>query len=498
MAEYDNSNRLKGYSYAEPEIQQFVKDFSKLILNEALIPQTDPNTKVLNFRQPLDLQKFLDLEIYEEPVPREKLLELGRKVIDGSIVPGHPRFLNQLYTGVDPYSLFGAWLTEVLNCNVHTYEVSPAMVTLENYIFKKISSLIGYPDGEGIFCPGSSFSNLIAIHLARFRHNPTLKEKGLFSCEPMVILKSEDAHYSVEKGANFLGFGTESVVKVKSDDRGRVIPEDLEIKIQQCKQKKCAPIMFMASCGTTVLGSFDDLESVADICKRYNVWMHVDAAWGGGVMLSDKLKYLTKGIERSDSVAWNIHKMSGAGIQCSAFVVKEKGFLEKCNAYRAEYLFQPDKIYDTSFDIGDRTIQCGRKNDVLKLWLMWKGRGDKAMGARIEKAFDLAAYLTEKLKSTEGFRLVLPEFQCTNISFWYIPPRLRGKQETTEWWEEVGKVAPAIKGRMMLKGSIMISYQPLSSKGLVNFFRVIIANPVCERSDMDFIVDEIINLGQDL
>ncbi|CAC5386631.1 CSAD [Mytilus coruscus] len=382
-----------GYSYAEPEIQQFVKDFSKLILNDALIPQTDPNTKVLNFKQPLDLQKFLDLEIYEEPIPREKLLELGKKVIDGSIVPGHPYFLNTMYTAIDPYSLFGAWLTEALNCNVHTYEVSPVMVTLENYIFKKISSVIGYPDGEGIFCPG------IDILLAN---------------------------------------------------------------------KQCAPIMFMATCGTTVLGSYDDLEAVADICQRHNVWMHADGAWGGGVMLSDKLKHLTKGIERSDSVAWNIHKMGGAGIQCSVFVVKEKGFLEKCNAYRAEYLFQPDKIYDTSFDIGDRTIQCGRKNDVLKLWLMWKGRGDKAMAARVEKAFENAAYLTEKLKLTEGFRLVLPE------------------------------VAPTIKARMMLKGSIMISYQPLSTKGLVNFFRVIVGNPVCEKSDMDFIVDEIIRLAEDV
>ncbi|XP_063403617.1 cysteine sulfinic acid decarboxylase-like [Mytilus trossulus] len=498
MAESDNSNCLKGYSYAEPEIQQFVKDFSKLILEDALIPQTDPNTKVLNFKQPLDLQKFLDLEILEEPIPREKLLELGKKVIDGSIVPGHPHFFNTMYTAIDPYSLFGAWLTEALNCNVHTYEVSPVMVTLENYIFKKISSVIGYPDGEGIFCPGSSFSNLTAIHLARFRYNSTLKQKGMFNCEPMTIMKSEDAHYSIEKGASFLGFGTDNVVTIKTDDRGKIIPADLENKIRQCKQNKCAPIMFMATCGTTVLGSYDDLEAVADICQRHNVWMHADGAWGGGVMLSDKLKHLTKGIERSDSVAWNIHKMGGAGIQCSVFVVKEKGFLEKCNAYRAEYLFQPDKIYDTSYDIGDRTIQCGRKNDVLKLWLMWKGRGDKAMAARIEKAFENATYLTEKLKSTEGFRLVLPEFQCTNISFWYIPPRLRGQHETAEWWKKVGKVAPDIKSRMMIKGSIMISYQPLSTKGWVNFFRVIVGNPVCERSDMDFIVDEIIRLAENV
>lgn len=486
------------YSYADPKIQQFVKDFSKLIQDAALFPQTDPNTKVIDFKQPVDLQQFLDLEIDKEPVSHEKLLELGKKVIDSSVVSGHPHFFNQLYTGIDPYSLFGAWLTEVLNCNVHTFEVSPAIVILENYMFKKLSSIIGYPNGEGIFCPGGSFCNIMAIHLARTRHNPELKQKGLFGSQPLIVMTSDEAHYSIAKGANFLGFGSDSVVKVKTDERGIVSPQDLENKIQQCKQNKNVPIMFMATCATTVIGAYDDLEAVADICQRHNVWMHVDAAWGGGVMLSKKHKHLMKGVERSDSVAWNLHKMTGAGIQCSAFVVKDKGFLEYCNAFKAEYLFQPDKLYDTSFDIGDRTIQCGRRNDVLKLWLMWKGRGDNGMEARVDKAFENAGYLTEKLKSTEGFRMVIPEFQCTNISFWYIPPRLRGKEETPEWWAEVHKIAPKIKERMTLKGSMLIGFNPLSTKGWVNFFRVIVGNPLCEKSDMHFIVEEIRRLGEDL
>lgn len=486
------------YSYAEPEIQQFVKDFTKLIQDAALIPQTNENTKVIDFKQPLELHKFLDIEIDKDPVSRDKLLELGKKVIDSSVVSGHPHFFNQLYTGIDPYALFGAWLTEVINCNVHTYEVSPAIVTLENYIFKKLSSIIGYRNGEGIFCPGGSFCNIMVIHLARLRSNPSLKHRGLFGSQPLVVMTSEEAHYSVSKGANFLGLGTDNVVKVKTDDRGRVIPEDLENKIQECKRNNTIPFMFMATCGTTVLGAYDDLQRVADVCQRHNVWMHVDAAWGGGVLLSEKHRYLMKGVERSDSLAWNLHKMSGAGIQCSALVIKEKGLLDACNGCKAEYLFQPDKLYDTSFDIGDRTIQCGRRNDVLKLWLMWKGRGDSGMASRIDKAFENAGYLTEKLKSSNGFRLVIPEFQCTNISFWYIPPRLQGKEETPEWWQEIGKIAPQIKARMMLKGSLMISYQPLSTKGLVNFFRVIVGNPLCQKSDMDFIVEEIQRLGEDL
>lgn len=107
--------------------------------------------------------------------------------------------------------------------------------------------------------------------------------------------------------------------------------------------------------------------------------------------------------------------------------------LLECNSNKSSYLFQSDKFYDAEYDIGDKTFVCGRKNDALKLWLTWKGRGKADLTAAVEKAFDMAEYLAELLRDREGFQLVLPKVQCTNVCFWYIPPSMRG---TVDWKSE--------------------------------------------------------------
>ncbi|KAK3597058.1 hypothetical protein CHS0354_022061 [Potamilus streckersoni] len=445
--------------YEDPRIRHFLDNIHSLIIDEALVRGSSRETKVVEFAHPHELHEKLNLSIGDSPESDEKLLDAVRDVIRYSVKTSHPRFFNQLYSGLDPYSLAGSWVTEALNTNMHTFEVAPAFIVLEKYMIQMLCGIIGYKDGNGLFGPGGSFLNFLAINLARYHSNPDVKWSGLFGGKRMMLYASEEAHYSITKGAVFLGFGMDSVVRVKTDKNGRMCPKDLEEKIEADKQA---------------------------------------AAWGGGALLSAKYKHLMTGVERSDSVAWNFHKMSGVPLQCSAFLVQEKDILEKCNKVNAEYLFQPDKFYDVSYDIGDKTVQCGRKADVLKLWFMWKANGNKVLGERVDDAWRKAKYLADKLCKTDRFRLVIPEFQCTNVCFWYIPPCLQGKEETPEWWSKVGKVAPLIKEGMIKEGSMMIGYQPLSNKGYVNFFRIIIENPWCSYADLDFVMEEIDRLGKNL
>ena len=114
----------------------------------------------------------------------------------------------------------------------------------------------------------------------------------------MVIFTSEDSHYSVQKLAAFMGIGSDNVYQIMTDDRGKLIPEHLEKAIIQAKIEGAIPFMVSATAGTTVLGAFDPLNDIADICKKYNLWMHVDAAWGGGALMSEKYRKLLNGIER--------------------------------------------------------------------------------------------------------------------------------------------------------------------------------------------------------
>ncbi|XP_059162402.1 cysteine sulfinic acid decarboxylase-like [Physella acuta] len=488
----------KGISFDNPDVESFLDSLFQLIKEEALKKGTSRETAVIEFKQPHELEVLFDFEIHHKPSSHESLLEEVKKIIKYSVKSGHPHFHNLLYAGLDPYSLSGAWLTDALNANIHTFEASPVFIMMEKYMFKKLSTLIGYTNGDGLFCPGGSASNFLALHLARYRKFPQVKQTGVYNFPQMRCYVSEDGHYSLKKAGHFLGLGEDNIVPIKTDKLGIMLPSDLKIKVQEDLDKGYVPLFVMATGGSTVLGAFDPIPELHAICQEFNMWLHCDACLGAGVLLSKKHKYLLDGIDSCDSVAWNFHKISGVPLQCSAFLLNDKDLLGEANGSKAEYLFQPDKYYDTSLDIGDRSVQCGRKVDIVKLWMMWKALGDDGMGSRIDQAFDNASYLKKKMEVSNNFRLVIPEFQCTNVCFWYLPARFLGQKETEDWWAELHKVAPKIKEAMVKCGSMMISYQPLSSKGFVNFFRMVVHNPLCTYSDMDFVISEVDRLGHHL
>ncbi|VDM16910.1 unnamed protein product [Wuchereria bancrofti] len=171
-----------------------------------------------------------------------------------------------------------------------------------------------------------------------------------------------------------MGIGTDNCFTIPTDPSGRMIPEALEQRIIQCKKDGMEPFFVCATAGTTVYGAWDPISQIADICDRHKLWLHVDAAWGGGLLLSPEHRHKLYGIERANSVTWNPHKLMGALLQCSACFIKQEGLLFQTNQMSADYLFQQDKPYDVSFDTGDKAMQCGRHNDIFKLWLMWRSK----------------------------------------------------------------------------------------------------------------------------
>jgi len=280
-----------------------------------------------------------------------------------------------------------------------------------------------------------------------------------------------------------------------------MIPEELDECIEKVKSEGRVPFFVNATSGSTVLGAYDELDKLSDVCRSHNIWLHVDACWGGSAILSSKLKHLMKGCEKVDSLAWNPHKMVGAPLQSSAFIVRHKGLLHTTNSANATYLFQQDKFYDVSYDTGDKSIQCGRKVDAFKLWFMLKARGENYMEDMVDNTFNMAEYLVHLVTTKEGFRLV-PGYegrQCTNVGFWYIPPSMRGQEETAEWWSKLETVAPAIKEKMIKEGTLMIGYQPLPYKNLKNFFRMVIHGvPRPNKENMEFVVNEIERIGKNM
>uniref|UniRef100_A0A8C5AEL1 Glutamate decarboxylase like 1 n=1 Tax=Gadus morhua TaxID=8049 RepID=A0A8C5AEL1_GADMO len=451
---------------------------------------------VCEWRSPEDLTKLLDLELGEAGQAPAQTLQHCRDAIHYSVKTSKDPRHNPPHKWVEMDGS-GRINSEMFRPAVYTYEMAPVHCLIEKVVLEKMMEMIGWVEGgDGIFNPGGSMSNMYAMNLARFQRFPEVKEQGLSACPRLVLFTSEECHYSVAKAAAFLGIGTKNVYVVPADQSGKMIPKELEKQIRTAISEGAVPFMVSATAGTTVLGSFDPIEELADVCEEHNLWLHVDACWGGAALLSNKHKHLLKGVQRAHSVAWNPHKMLMAGQQCSAFLVRDKtGLLQRCHSACASYLFQKDKFYDISCDTGDKSIQCGRKADAFRFWLMWKALGTRELERRVDHALEMARYLTEGIKKRDGFRLLMePEY--TNVCFWYIPPSMRKIPDSPEFWQKVEAVAPKIKERMMKTGSMMVGYQ---SHGInANFFRMIIISPWVSTKDMDFVLDEIHRLGADL
>ncbi|XP_037024547.1 acidic amino acid decarboxylase GADL1 [Bradysia coprophila] len=479
--------------------ETFLRNCIEEILNSAVFSATDRANKVVEFKNPEILSNILDLKLKSNSDSDEKLLQLLKDTIKYSVKTGHPYFVNQLFSGVDPYALAGQWLTDALNPSVYTYEVSPVFTLMEEVVLEEMRKIVGYENGvgDGLFVPGGSIANGYAISCARYKYMPDAKSKGLCNLPRLVMFTSEDSHYSVQKLASFMGIGSDNVYKIKTDMRGKLRVDHLEMEIERVKTEGNAiPFMVSATAGTTVLGAFDPLDDIADLCKKHNLWMHVDAAWGGGALMSQKYRALLKGIERSDSVTWNPHKLLAAPQQCSTFLTRHQGILSPCHSTNATYLFQKDKFYDTKYDTGDKHIQCGRRADVLKFWFMWRAKGTIGFEAHIDRVFGNAEYFTQQIKQRKDFEMVLDQPECTNICFWYIPPSLQNVPRDDDFRGRIHRVAPKIKERMMKEGTMMMTYQPLKEKP--NFFRLVLQNSALNKDDMLHIIDEIERLGCDL
>ncbi|CAG7725611.1 unnamed protein product [Allacma fusca] len=480
----------------------FLRKIFELILRENIFDGIQREEKVCKFKLPKDLKETLDFEVGQSPVNNhQELVDLMEKICSLSVKTGHPYFVNQLFSGLDPYGLAGEFVASSLNSSVYTYEVSPIFTMMELEIFEKMRNIIGFPAGrgDGVMCPGGSIANGYAISVARYKKRPSIKAKGLSGGKTLVMFTSEDAHYSSQKLASFEGLGMDNCIGVKVDSRGKMIPEELEKQIEKCIAEDKEPFLVVATSGSTVLGAFDPLEPIAEICSKYKMWFHVDAAWGGGALMSQKHKNLMKGIDRADSVTWNPHKLLCAPQQCSVFLCKDDNVLTDCHATHATYLFQKDKFYDSDrYDTGDKYIQCGRRADILKFWFMWKAKGIQGFEQHIDHIFRLKEFAVKQIKNRESaFQLVLPEPECTNVSFWYVPRSMRHLDtESIEFRDGIHKIAPKIKERMMKTGSMMVTYQPL--RNTPNFFRIVFQSSVLTEQDIIYFFDKIEELGEDL
>jgi len=422
-------------------------------------------------------------------------------ILKYSVRTGHPLFYNQLYGRADPIAVIAEWLLAATNTSAVTYEVAPVFTLIEAEAIKMIGSLVGgaFKDShDGLFVPGGSLSNMYAMHLARHKADPELTTRGAVGGPRCVAFVSDQSHYSFLKSSRVTNLGSDNLISVPSDKNGAMIPEELEKAILKAKAEGGKPFFVGSTCGSTVLGAYDPFEEIAAICRRHGLWHHVDGSWGAGVMVSSKYRHLMRGAEQADSLVWNPHKMCGVTLQCSVFLTRHVGLLSQVNHSGATYLFQPDKLY-RSVDLGDKTIQCGRKSDALKFWLVFKATGEEGMRRSVDHCFHLRDKMVDLMKADASGAWVLAyEPICTNVCFWYVPRKLRPfvwETSTAAQRAELHAVAPRIKAEMQRRGDALIGFQAVNERP--NFFRMIFAAAdIVREDDIAAMMGRIAEIGE--
>lgn len=461
--------------------------------------QTGNKEKVQVYAAPEDIEKAfqevgmnLALADGAAPISEAQVLAACRVALQYSCRTGHELYFNQLCARPDPVSLVGDWLATTAHVNVYTYEAAPVFSLIELEVLKKMArvwlnvhSPSPVPGHDGLFVPGGSIANLYGMMMARHWKRPAMRDEGMCAGKRLVAFCSSECHYSYAKAAVVMGLGMKNLVKVPVDEKGAMRIDALREAIAKAKADGGEPFFVGATAGTTVIGAYDPFDEIADVCAEEKLWQHVDGAWGGFVLFSQALreKY-TKGIERADSLTYDPHKFMGMAVQCAVFIARAPhvGLLKECNHQSAAYLFQPDKNYP-DLDVGDRTIQCGRRPDAFKLWLAWKAKGDAGWTQQVERGEEIASWFEQKVADTGDarFALAVPR-SASNVCFWVVPSALRPgggkfdhKKADTVTLEKLGQVAVKIKDRMQRRGDALIGFQKVV--GLPNCFRIVFSSP---------------------
>lgn len=333
-----------------------------------------------------ELYERLDLKLQRDGISAAELEQSLKDLVFATPRTATNAFFNQLFGGRQGKAILGDLLAVILNNSMYTYKAAGPQIGVEKVILREICDMIGWDEGsDGTLAPGGSMTNFMGMLMARDAFNEKTRHEGVH--QRMTVYTSIESHYSTPKNAAFVGIGRNNVRKIVTDAQGRMDMAALRKAIEDDIANGLHPVLINCTAGTTVLGAYDDLTKASAVAKEFGIWLHVDGAYGGSVLLSEKYKHLIEGVENVDSFTINAHKMLGTPLSCSLIVVKDKKHLYDSFSNDASYLYQTDH---DDYNLGKMSIQCGRRNDALKLWVLWKSLGTQGLEQIVDKQFELA------------------------------------------------------------------------------------------------------------
>jgi L-2,4-diaminobutyrate decarboxylase len=361
------------------------------------------------------------------------------------------------------------------------YELGPASVTVEYFLINWLLEKVGWTPaplnpqqaaggtyGGGILTHGGSLANLTALVAARTRVAPDVWQDG--NPENLAILAPAETHYSIARAAGIMGMGHRAVYPLEVDERGVILPDRLPDALARVEAAGKQVVAVVANAGTTAAGLYDPLREIGAFCRERGLWFHVDAAHGGPALLTRRYRRLMDGVELTDSLAMNMHKLGRVTAFCTVLLVREARSLDEAFTQEASYLFYDKE--QPGYDFLHRTIECTKPVLGLKLFMVLAAMGEAGLGDYVERQFDLTAQAYEYLQG-------LPDFTCpvepqSNILCFQA--------------KEAGDAPLALRDRLLARGKTYVSSAVLNGQ---RYLRLTLNNPATTMDDIKGLVHEI-------
>ena len=411
----------------------------------------------------------------------ELLDELRDVIVPGVTHWNHPSFHAYFSITGSGAGMLGELFSAAFNVNGMLWKTSPAATELEELAIGWVGRMLGLPEGMfGIVNDTASINVFLALAAARERAGSDVRNAGLSGQSPLSVYCSDQAHSSVDKALIGLGIGLDGLRRIESDELCRMRPDALDAAISKDLQQGRRPIAVIATTGTTSTAAVDPVRRIAEIVRANDLWLHVDAAYGGAAAILEEYRWIFDGIELADSINVNPHKWLFVPIDCSILWVKDPEILKRTFSLVPEYLRTSDSGVSNLMDYG---LQLGRRFRALKLWMVLAHYGPDRIAGRIADHVEYARRAGAAIESIEGLELVVP-VSMSVVVFRVVRRDTSGNEDLASSDRETEALLDAIND----SGRAFVSHTTIRGRYAI---RIAIGNGATLWSDVEALIDLI-------
>ena len=429
----------------------------------------------------------IDAELSAGGVPLDRLLAECRTVMDLSRHNGHPRFFGYVASPSTPIGAYADLIASALNANITCWRSGPAGTEIERMVVRWLGSLISYDrDAKGLLTSGGSMANMIALLVANRRKTNSSRQGLWNSGPPMTLYASEEVHMSIAKATDILGFGRDHVRMIACDERQRLRVDLLRQRIESDLREGLRPFCVVGSAGTVNTGVVDPLVEIAQIATEFDLWFHVDGAYGAPGVLDERKKPLFAGMERADSVSLDPHKWLYVPVDAGCLLFRDaSAAMAAFNTEDADYIKTHGYSDEEAFAFWDYSVELSRRFRALKVWLTLQYYGTRRIAQAISEDISLAAYLGEVVSNADDFELLAP-VELSICCFRYVPRA--GMRD-----EELNRLNERVMALVQKGGRAYVSNATVRGRFAL---RACITNFRTTKSDIDATVAAIRDAGR--